>query len=138
MNLKVLTSTTHIETLIATAMLTTTSGARPSVLFNKLKGDAGRVRRLVDRIETQHGSILEHNRICWLMEASDSEVLELLLSSRFFTITRLGGSRWLLSANLRTIAEHANSRRGLFSDVFLESLKSVAPNISICLVGGMR
>lgn len=129
MILKFLTSTSHIEAVIATAMLTTTSGAKPSTLFNKLKADPERVKGLVGRIETQHGSILEHNRICWLMEASDSEVLEILLSNRFFMITRLGASSWLLSANLRTVSDFARSISGPFSETLIASLRTFAPNI---------
>jgi len=119
-------------------MLTTTSGAKPSTLFNKLKDDPERVKRLVGRIETQHGSILEHNRICWLLEASDSEVLEILLGNRFFTITRLGATRWLLSANLRTVSDFAMSNSGPFSDALLASLRTFAPNIYGCLKRALR
>jgi hypothetical protein len=100
--------TPDAETLIATAMLTTTSGVKPSTLYNRLKEKKGRVAEVVGRLEAQHGSTLEHNRLIWLLEAAEGEVLELALRSRFLTLTKLGDDRWLMSANLRTIVELAS------------------------------
>jgi hypothetical protein len=122
--------TPDVETLIATAMLTTTSGAKPSTLYNRLKEKKARVAEVVGRLEAQHGSTLEHNRLVWLLEAPEGEVLDLALRSRFIAITKLGDSRWLLSANLRTVVELAGdddvSARSL-----AESIQEVAPDLNV-------
>jgi len=122
--------TQDVETLIATAMLTTTSGAKPSTLYNRLKAKEGRVNDVVGRLEAQHGSTLEHNRLVWLLEASEGEVLDLALRSRFLTLTKLGDDRWLLSANLRTIVELA-SEDDPFTETLAASILEVAPNLNL-------
>jgi hypothetical protein len=136
LKLVLLAQTPHIETLIATAMLTTTSGAKPSALFHKLLKDPERVAGLVSKLETQHGSILEHNRLCWLMEANCEEVLDIMLNCRFFTFSRIGESKWIMSANLRTVAEFAMDQRNVFSEALVESLSSAAPNFYECVQRG--
>jgi hypothetical protein len=122
--------TPDAETLIATAMLTTTSGVKPSTLYNRLKEKKGRVAEVVGRLEAQHGSTLEHNRLIWLLEAAEGEVLELALRSRFLTLTKLGDDRWLMSANLRTIVELA-SEDDPFFETLAVSIREVAPNLNI-------
>ncbi|MBA7466705.1 hypothetical protein GH157_05590 [archaeon] len=134
MKLDLVYHTADVETLIATAMLTTTSGANPSTLFNRLKEKKERVGDVVGRLEAQHGSILEHNRLVWLMEAAESKVLDLALRSRFLTITRLGDDRWLLSANLRTVVELAGDDDP-FSRSLAESIQDVAPNLNVSSSG---
>ncbi len=129
MKLDLVYHTPDVETLIATAMLTTTSGAKPSTLFNRLKEKKERVADVVGRLEAQHGSILEHNRLVWLMEAAESRVLDLALRSKFLAITRLGDDRWLLSANLRTVVELAGDDDP-FSRTLAESIQEVAPNLN--------
>lgn len=129
MNLKLVAHTPGVEELIATAMLTTTSSSSPSTLFHSLSEDPARVDRLVGRLEVQHGSILEHNRLCWMAEASGGEVLDILLKNRFFSFTRLDDSKWLLSCNLRTAIEYARRSRDHFGEALLESLREVAPTI---------
>jgi AcrR family transcriptional regulator len=110
--------TADVETLIATAMLTTTSGANPTTLFNRLKKKKERVADVVGRLEAQHGST----------------VLDLALRSRFLTITRLGDDRWLLSANLRTVVELAGDDDP-FSRSLAESIQDVAPNLNVSSSG---
>lgn len=134
MKLDLVYHTPDVETLIATAMLTTTSGAKPSTLFNRLKEKKERVADVVGRLEAQHGSILEHNRLVWLMEAAESRVLDLALRSRFLAITRLGDDRWLLSANLRTVVELAGDDDP-FSRSLAESIREVAPNLNVSSSG---
>ena len=134
MKLDLVYHTPDVETLIATAMLTTTSGAKPSTLFNRLKENEKRVADVVGRLEAQHGSILEHNRLVWLMEAAESRVLDLVLRSRFLAITRLGDDRWLLSANLRTVVELARDDDP-FSRSLAESIREVAPNLNVSSSG---
>ena len=129
MKLELVAHTPHVETLIATAMLTTMSGARPSDLFHRLLGDREKVSRVVGRLEVQHGSILEHNRLCWVLEAAEDEVLDILLRCRFFSFTRLGESKWLMSANLRTVVEFVESRRDPFAEALVESIREVAPTV---------
>jgi len=122
--------TPDAEALIATAMLTTTSGAKPSTLYNRLKEKKGRVAEVVGRLEAQHGSTLEHNRLIWLLEAAEGEVLDLALRSRFLTLTKLGDDRWLLSANLRTIVELASEDDPL-AETLAASIQEVAPSLNI-------
>jgi len=122
--------TPDVEALIATAMLTTTSGAKPSTLFNRLKGKTERVPDVVGRLEAQHGSTLEHNRLVWLLEASEGEVLDMALRSRFLAITKLGDGCWLLSANLRTVLELAGDEDPLARSL-AESIQEVAPNLNV-------
>ena len=124
MRLELVTHTTDIEAMIATAVLTTTSKSKPSSLFRRLKKDPERVANILGRIEVQHGSVLDHNRLCWRMEASDTEVLEVLLRHRFFSFTRLDGSDWLLSSNLRTAIRYAQENEG---DPFSEALMRSIP-----------
>lgn len=119
-----------VETLIATAMLTTTSGAQPSTLYNRLKEKKERVADVVGRLEAQHGSTLEHNRLVWLLEAAEGEVLDLALRSRFLAITRLGDGRWLLSANLRTVVELARDDDPIARSL-ADSIQEVAPNLNV-------
>lgn len=120
----------NVETLIATAMLTTTSGAKPSTLYNRLKEKKERVADVVGRLEAQHGSTLEHNRLVWLLEAAEGEVLDLALRSRFLAITRLGDGRWLLSANLRTVVELARDDDPIARSL-ADSIQEVAPNLNV-------
>ncbi len=83
----------------------------------------------MNRVELHHGSLLEHNQLCWLMEASKEEVLELLMKSRFFYVTPLGDSRWLLSSNLRTALRYAQRHKDGLSEALMETIRDVAPNI---------
>lgn len=128
MYLRLLASTPAVETIIATAMLTTTSEAAPSTLFHRLSTNPEKVTELVERLEVQHGSILEHNRMNWFLETSEGEVLKILLINRFFTFTRLSSNRWLVSANLRTVLE-SQAMGGDFARLLLESISGVAPSI---------
>ena len=130
MKLDLVYHTPDVETLIATAMLTTTSGAKPSTLYNRLKEKKERVADVVGRLEAQHGSTLEHNRLVWLLEAAEGEVLDLALRSRFLAITRLGDGRWLLSANLRTVVELARDDDPIARSL-AESIQEVAPNLNV-------
>ena len=134
MKLDLVYHTSDVETLIATAMLTTTSGAKPSTLYNRLKDKSGRVAEVVGRLEAQHGSTMEHNRLVWLLEASEGEVLDLALRSRFLALTRLGDDRWLLSANLRTVMELAGGDDP-FARSLTESIQEVAPSLNVSLSG---
>jgi hypothetical protein len=136
LNLRLLASTPAVETIIATAMLTTTSGVAPSTLFHRLSTNPEKVAEVVERLEVQHGSILEHNRLNWFLEASEGEVLKILLTNRFFTFTRLSSNRWLVSANLRTVLE-SQAMGGDFSKLLLESISNVAPSI-YTFAGRMR
>lgn len=126
MKLRLLASTPSVDTLIATAMLTTTSGATPSNLYHKLSANPRKVAEIVKRLEVQHGSIIEHNRLDWLLETGESEVLKVLLANRFFTFTRLGSNQWLVSANLRAVVEYA-AEDGEFAELLLESIKEKWP-----------
>lgn len=129
MRLKLVNHTPNIETLIATSMLTTTSGAQPSILYDRLLHKPEKVKEIVRRIEVQHGNILEHNRLTWRLECSPNEALEILLQNKFFTFTRLAESKWLVSSNLRTVVEYASSNDTEFSSQIMDSLSSIAPQM---------
>ena len=129
MKLELICHTPDVETLIATAMLTTTSGAQPSTLYKRLKNNPEKARTAVERLELQHGSILEHNRFTWTLEATEGEVLRILLENRFFTFTPLGESKWLMSANLRTILEYSEKKRDGFGDALVDSVRELAPSL---------
>jgi hypothetical protein len=128
LKLKLLTSTPAVDTLIATAILTTTSGVSPSNLFHRLSANQAKVAETVGKLELQHGSILEHNRLDWLLEAEEGEVLKILLANRFFTVTRLGSDMWLVSANLRTVLEY-QVEGDKFSELLLESIKDLVSSV---------
>ena len=72
MRLNLISYSPNIETLIATSMLTTTSGAQPSILFERLKERPEKVQEIVERVEVQHGNILEHNRLMWDRNATQN------------------------------------------------------------------
>jgi len=129
MKLELLSHTSNLESLVATAMLTTSSGALPSILYKRMIENPSKTKEVVGRLEVQHGSILEHNRIVWRLTEKDSEVLKTLLDCRFFNISRLGEDDWLLSANLRTVVEYSESHSDEFSDALVESIKDIAPTV---------
>ena len=130
MRLRLLTSTPAVETLIAAAILSTTSGAAPSMLFHRLSREPEKVADVVGRLEVQHGSVLEHNRMSWLVEASEGEILKILLQNRFFTFTRLGSMSWLLSSNLRTVVEYQEEGDD-FSLKLFDSIKDIVPSLYV-------
>ena len=129
MKLELICHTPDVETLIATAMLTTTSGAQPSTIYKRLKNNPEKARAAVGRLELQHGSILEHNRFTWILEATEGEVLGIMLENRFFNFTPLVESKWLMSANLRTILEYSEGKRGGFGDALVDSVRALAPSL---------
>ena len=128
MRLRLIASTPDIEALIAAAILTTT-GRKPSEAYEALKREPRRAVRIVERLEFHHGSVFEHNRLCWLLEADEKAILELLLRNRFFHASRIGEGRWLLSANLRTIIEYVRRHRDSMAEHLLESIREVAPTV---------
>lgn len=129
MRLELVAHTPNVETMIATSMLTTTSGAQPSTLYDRLLNKPGKVKEIVGRAEVQHGNILEHNRLVWLLEATDGEVLETTLDTSFLTFTKLSENKWLLSGNLRTVVEYAQRKKTPLTDALAASAKNVAPDI---------
>ena len=129
MKLELVAHTPNVETMIATSMLTTTSGAQPSTLHDRLLTKPEKVREVVGRAEVQHGNILEHNRLVWILEATSDEVLEATLDTSFLTFTRLDEMRWLVSGNLRAVVEYAQNRKTPLTDALVASVKAVAPDI---------
>jgi len=129
LRLELVAHTPNVETMIATSMLTTTSGAQPSTLYDRLLNKPGKVKEIVGRAEVQHGNILEHNRLVWLLEATDGEVLETTLDTSFLTFTKLSENKWLLSGNLRTVVEYAQRKKTPLTDALAASAKNVAPDI---------
>ena len=129
LKLRIIAVSANLEALVATAALTTTSGAQPSILYEKLVLNPGKTADIVSRIEVQHGSIMEHNRLIWVLEADEKEILEVLLKNHFFHFTRLAPERWLLSGNIRTVIEYATSNECELSFALIESIQSFAPHI---------
>jgi hypothetical protein len=127
--LELVCHTPDVETLVATAMLTTTSGSKPTTLFMRLKKNPEKVRTSVGRLELQHGSILEHNRFTWTLEATQGEVLETLLANKFFTFTPLNDGKWLVSANLRTVLEYSEKGGGELGYALVNSVREVVPSL---------
>ena len=129
MKLELICHTPDVETLIATAMFTTTSGAQPSTIYKRLKNNPKQARTAVGRLELQHGSILEHNRFTWTLEATEGEVFRIILENRFFIFTPIGENKWLMSANLRTILEYSAKKRDGFGDDLVDSVRELAPSL---------
>ena len=129
MKLHLVAHSPNIETIIVTSMLTTTSGALPSILFNRLLVNPQKVKEVIGRIEVQHGNILEHNRLVWKLEANADEVLDIMLRSRFFNITKVSKGHWVVIGNLRTIVEYNRANENEFSEQLIESIKDITPNI---------
>ena len=129
LKLQIVTVTDNLEVLVAPAALTTTSGAQPSILYEKLLLNPEKTADIVSRIEVQHGSIMEHNRLTWVLEAKEKEVLDVLLKNRFFNFTRLTPEKWLVSGNLRTVIDYATFNEGELSFALIESIQCFAPHI---------
>jgi hypothetical protein len=129
MKLQLLATTPNIEALVATAVLTTTSGAQPSILYQRMIEKPEKVAEIVGKIEVQHGSILEHNRLVWGVEAEEAEVLAILLKTKFLTFTRIGSKNWLLSGNVRALIEYWREQKDEFSEALLNSIRTITPNV---------
>jgi len=129
LRIELVTHTPDVETMVAVSMLTTTSGAQPSTLHERLLVNPGKVGEVVGRLEVQHGNVLEHNRLVWLVEATRDEVLDVMLDTRFLTFTGLGGDRWLMSGNLRAVAEYAAQKETEFTRALADSIGEAAPTI---------
>lgn len=128
MKIQLLATTSNVEALVATAVLTTTSGAQPSILYERMIDRFDKIAEIIERIEVQHGSILEHNRFVWGIIAEEHEVLEVLLKTRFLTFTRIGSKDWLLSGNLRAVIEFWSEQKNETSEALLNSIKHIVPN----------
>ena len=129
MKLRLVAHSPDIETTIATSMKTTTSGAMPSTLFNRFKDRPEKVADIVGRVELQHGNILEHNRLVWSLEASRSNVLDIMLRTKFLNFTELGDDRWVVSGNLRSVIELHRAQRDDFTEALVETTQEASPRI---------
>ena len=128
MKVQLVSYSPDIETMIAVSMLTTTSGAMPSTLFDRLKSKPEKVADIVSRVEVQHGNILEHNRLVWSIEASKEEVLDVMLKTKFLTITEYN-DQWVVSGNLRSVIELYQAERTEFTDALVDTIKVASPRI---------
>jgi len=136
LKLELIAHTENPELIAASAILTTCTGKNPARLVEELRRRPGKVERLLAGIPLTHGSVLEHNRLVWLVEADESEILRLILRHRFFEATQLREGLWLLSANLRTVVEFILEGGGWLRGALLESIRGVAPTIWRRLRGG--
>jgi len=130
--------TPDVEVMVAASMLTTTSGAQPSTLHERLQANPEKVREVVGRLEVQHGNVLEHNRLIWVLEATRDEVMDVMLDTRYLTFTKLDRNRWIMSGNLRAVAEYAHKKDTEFTGKLVESLKEVAPTIHQYIRRGVK
>jgi len=138
LRLRLVSYTPNIETLIATSMLTTTSGAQPSVLFERLINRPEKVKNVINRIEVQHGNILEHNRVIWELDATKDELLNILLNSKFFNVTKIADSKWLISTSLRTIVEYSQKYSDQFIEIIIDSITEISPQIHKLIKKGIK
>ena len=129
MKLRLVAHSPEIETTIATSMKTTTSGAMPSTLFHRFKDRPKKVTDIVDRVELQHGNILEHNRLVWSLEAPRGRVLDIMLRTKFLNFTELGDDRWVVSGNLRSVIELHRAHRDDFTVALVETIQEASPKI---------
>jgi len=138
MKMKLVALSPDIETVIATAMLTTNSKREPSEIFERLRERPDKVEKLLRGMILKHGSVLEHNRLVFLAEGTEAEILELLLADKFFEVSRLPGGRWLLSCNLRTIisvlSRPVDLPKGV-REALLEALREASPTLWERVVG---
>jgi len=132
MKLKLVACTPDVEELIATAALTTASRRTPQQIYEGLKEKKERVQKILKGIILKHGTVLEHNRLVFLAEADEHEILSTLLANRFFEVTRLGERTWLLSCSLRialsVLMDSPDVPEGL-REGLSEAIKEVAPTI---------
>lgn len=129
MKIELVAHTPGVEAMVATSMLTTTSGSLPSTIHGRLVGSPDEVGEVVGRLEVQHGNVLEHNRLVWVVEATRDEVLEAMLDTRFLYFTRLGDDRWLMSGSLRAVVEYVQSKDSAFTRELADSVKDVVPMV---------
>jgi len=136
LKIKLVAHTPGVEAMVATSMLTTTSGSLPSRIHDRLVDSPEKVGEIVSRLEVQHGNVLEHNRLIWVVEATGDEVLEAMLDTRFLHFTRLGDDRWLMSGNLRTVVEYAQSKGSAFTRELAGSVRDLAPMVHMFMRRG--
>ena len=129
MRLRLLYHTPEIEQVIATAVLTTCSKRGPISHFERLSKKPEKVKKVIKGLILKHGSVLEHNRFIWLVEAGDDEILDLSVRHRFLEFSKLGEGVWLMSCNMRTMLEVIESERGEVVEAMLEALKKSSPTI---------
>ena len=129
MRLRLLYHTPKVEQVIATAVLTTCSKRGPISHFERLSEKPEKVKKVIRGLVLKHGSVLEHNRFIWLVEAGDGEILNLAMRHRFLEFSKLGEGVWLMSCNMRTMLEVIESERGEVVEAMLEALKKSSPTI---------
>ena len=97
-----------------------------------LKSEEEKLRKaLKTAVGRGHRSVLEHNRALWLVErVSEREILRQCMGCKFLEISRLGGDSWILSANLRTVLELAESGRNELIDKLVESMRNISPTFA--------
>ena len=129
MRLRLLYYTPSVEEVIATAVLTTCSKKGPISHFEKLSENPEKVGKVLEGLILKHGSVLEHNRFIWLLEADDGETLNLSVRHRFLEFSKLGEGLWLMSCNMRTMLEIIESECGEVAEAMLEALREASPTI---------
>lgn len=83
-----------------------------------------------------HYSVLEHNRALWLVKgAKEHEILQLSKKHKFFEISRLNSDDWVLSANLRSVIELAQTEKSELVDKLVESMRKLSPTFAEFLEG---
>lgn len=87
-------------------------------------------RSLRTAIERGHYSVLEHNRALWLVEGiEECEILQLPKKHKFLEISKVGND-WVLSANLRSVLELAQTEKSELVDKLVESMCKLSPTLA--------
>jgi hypothetical protein len=72
------------------------------------------------------------------MDATNDETLNILLNNRFFNITKIADSKWLISASLRTIIEYSQKYSDPFIEMIIDSIQDVSPKIQKLVKNGLK
>jgi len=81
---------------------------------------------------------LEHNRVIWELDATKDELLNILLNSKFFNVTKIADSKWLISTSLRTIVEYSQKYSDQFIEIIIDSIKEISPQIHKLIKNGIK
>jgi len=91
-------------------------------------GEEEKLRKaLKTSVERGHYSVLEHNRVLWLVEdVHEHEILRQSAAHKFLEVSKISDSDWILSANLRTLIELVGSEKNELVDKLAESMRGVS------------
>ena len=130
MKLEIISNTPNLEKIIVTSILTTTSGKKPSLIYKNLEDSPNKIQNILKKVKIQHGSVLDHNIVCMYLHSEEELILDILIKSSYFYVTKIKLNEWIISSNLRTIIRYIQKYP---DDEFAKKLYDVvciiAPNI---------